>query len=80
LKEIGEEAVLAIFLMFWPQDSHFANCLQKNDIGFYFYYEISKFVVSSIKMGNGTCEKLKIKILEYWLWCIGWKSEMGAKI
>jgi hypothetical protein len=48
-------------------------------MGFYFYYEISKYVVSfenikntasidtnsSIKMGNGTCEKLKRKILEY---------------
>jgi hypothetical protein len=31
-------------------------------------------------MGNGTCEKLKRKILEYWLWYIGWKSEMGANI
>jgi hypothetical protein len=26
-------------------------------------------------MGNGTCEKLKRKILEYWLWYIGWKWE-----
>jgi hypothetical protein len=49
----------------------------KNDIGFYLYYEISKFVVSfqnikntasidtnsSIKMGNGTFEKKNIGIL-----------------
>jgi hypothetical protein len=30
-------------------------------------------------MGNGTCENLKRKILEYWLWYIGWKSENGSK-
>jgi hypothetical protein len=57
----------------------FCQLFTENDIGFHFYYEISTFVVSfqnikntasidtnsSIKMKNGTCEKLKRKILEY---------------
>lgn len=92
MKEIGVGGPRNIFDVL-TSSQPFCQLFTKNDIGFYFYYEISKFVVSfqnikntasidtnsSIKMGNGTCEKLKRKILEYWLWYIGWKSENGSK-
>jgi hypothetical protein len=78
LKEIGVGGPRNIFDVLtssWP----FCQLFTKNDVGFHFYYEIRKFVVSfqnikntasintnsSIKMGNGTCEKLKRNILEY---------------
>jgi hypothetical protein len=51
LKEIGVGGPLNIFYVF-TSSQPFCQLFTKNDIGFHFYYEISKFVVSFQNIKN----------------------------
>jgi hypothetical protein len=70
LKEIGVGGPRNIFDIL-TSSQPFCQLFTKNDIGFYFYYEISKFVVSfqnvkntaSIDTNNSIVEKKNIGIL-----------------